>query len=175
MNAQWQELQQKVATAMLPARQWYQSREPREQQVLKLLAAVVALLLFWAVIWQPAWSVRAQQIQQWESQAQLLQWMQANENQIRTAQRSGNKTTAQQGDWISSLTRSAATTGITLKGFTPEGDDGVRIQLENQPFAAAFGWLQLLSTQGVQVASAEFLPGAGAGRVNVRATLRRSF
>lgn len=174
MNQKLIELQQKLATVAMPAVQWYKGREPRERLVLQGLALMLAVLMVFMLIWQPAWSARAKQMQQWQAQARLLQWMQSNEAQIRQRQSNGSKSQAMQGDWISALTRSAAAASVNLKGFNPEGDDAVRIQLENQPFAATFSWLQSLSDLGVQVTSAEFTPGSGTGRVNLRATLRRS-
>ncbi len=174
MRQQLQQYREQAQRALAPAKAWYQSREPREQRVLQVLAVLVALLLVWMLIWQPAWSTRAAQKNQWLAQARMQQWMAANEPQIRQAQRSGNRGASVQGDWISALTRSAATASVTLKGFNPEGEDSVRIQLENQSFAATFSWLQSLAEQGVQVASAEFMPGTGTGRINLRATLRRS-
>jgi len=174
MRQQLAQYRDKGEQALAPLKQWYQSREPREQKVLQLLAVVIALLLVWGLVWQPAWNVREAQQKQWLAQARMQQWMQANSTQVKAAQRSGNRTSAVQGDWVSALTRSATAASVTLKGFNPEGDDAVRIQLENQPFAATFNWLQSLSQQGVQVASAEFMPGTGTGRVNLRATLRRS-
>ena len=46
MSAQWQELQQKLVTAIAPARQWYVSREPGEQKMLQLCHLLLMELVY---------------------------------------------------------------------------------------------------------------------------------
>ena len=172
MKAQISQLQSRAITALKPAIDWYQSRQAREQKVLQLLALVVALLMLVSLVWMPAWETRAQQRNSWQAQEKLRAWIAANEPVIRQLQAStgGNRMA---GDWMSGLSRSAAAASVTVKSINQEADQSVRVQLENQSFDATFLWLQSLAGQGIQVASAEVLPGAGSGRINLRATLKQ--
>src|SRR5690606_4980720 len=173
MKAQISQLQSRAVTALKPAIDWYQSRQANEQKVLQLLALVLALLMLVALVWMPAWETRAQQRNGWQAQEKLRTWISANEPAIRQVQASsGGRRMA--GDWMSGLSRSAAAASVTLKSINQEADQSVRVQLEYQSFDAAFLWLQALSEQGIQVASAEVLPGAGSGRINLRATLKQA-
>lgn len=169
-----EQLQERARPVLAPAVAWYRSREPREQKVLLLLGVTVALLLAYVLVWQPAWESRARQISQWENNSQLVAWMRANESQIRARQaQAGQDTPAIRGDWVSHLSRAASDLGLNLKTVNAEGNDRVRIQLENQPFSASLAWLGGLAAQGISINSVEFVPGSGSGLVNVRATLAR--
>jgi general secretion pathway protein M len=109
------------------------------------------------------------------SNSRLLAWIEDNSAAVRAATQSTSRPAASVGgDWISQLSRSAGSAGIALRGFNPEGDNAVRIQIESQPFVEVLAWLQQLeSGQGIQVANAEFSSTTTAGQINLRATLRR--
>lgn len=162
-----------ISKKMTPVVAWYEGREEREKVVLQLLAATVLILMFLSLVWMPAWSVRDDQMNQWQSRTKLLSWMQLNEAEIRARQQQSGKAPSAGNDWVAGLSRSAQAASVTIKSFSPEGGDGARIQLENQAFAATYRWLQTLAGQGIYVNSAEFLPGNDEGRVNLRASLSR--
>lgn len=165
-------LRERVEPTLRPALEWYRSREQREQRILLLLGVTVLVLVVFALVWQPAWQVRAQQINAWRENTRLLMWIQGNESQIR-AQRQTAEPATRNGDWIANLSRSAAAANVAMKSFNPEGTDAVGIQLENQPFAQTLAWLETLRGEGIEVSRAEFVPGSAPGLVNLRATLRR--
>ena len=153
----------------------YRARAPREQLVLKLLAGLVAVLLAWALIWQPMASWRQSAMADYQREARLLAWIKANEAPLRQRlSAAGRPAVATGGDWSSTVSRTLGSAGLTMKGMTPEGADAVRIVLENQPFSTAAGWLASVhQTLGASVANVEITPGSESGLVNVRATLRR--
>ena len=151
----------------------YQARTPREQLVLKLL--LVVTLLAWALVWQPMANWRQAAIADYQREARLLAWIQANESPLRRQMgASGRPAAATGGDWSSTVSRTLGGAGLTMKGMTPEGADAVRIVLENQPFSTVAGWLASVNqTLGASIANVEITPGTESGLVNVRATLRR--
>ncbi|PKM22065.1 MAG: type II secretion system protein M [Gammaproteobacteria bacterium HGW-Gammaproteobacteria-14] len=158
-----------------PAQGWFQQRPPREQMALKVLSAALALTLVYVLFWQPLMNWHNSATQLYQSNAKLLSWIDDNAAAIRAASRrpANSSGTMASGDWIAQLSRSASTAGVSLRGFTPEGEQGVRIQLEAQPFAETLAWLQTLEGQGVRVSSVEFSSTSATGLVNVRATLSR--
>lgn len=169
-----EQLRERLQPALAPALAWYRGREPREQKVLLLLGITVVALLVYALLWQPAWDARARQIAQWEGNTRLVTWLRANESQIQARRaQAGAQGEAIRGDWVSHLSRAAGELNLSLKSVNAEGSDRVRVQLENQPFAASLAWLGGLAARGINVDSVEFVPGSGSGLVNVRATLAR--
>ncbi|MFN3713201.1 MAG: type II secretion system protein GspM [Alcanivoracaceae bacterium] len=164
-------LQQRMA----PLQVWYAGREPREQLALKVLGVALVLTLLALLVWQPLLNMRTDAEARYVSNSRLLAWIEDNSAAVRAASQSTPRPAANGGgDWISQLSRSAGTAGIALRGFNPEGDNAVRIQIESQPFVEVLAWLQQLeSSQGIQVANAEFSSTTAVGQVNLRATLRR--
>lgn len=164
-----------VAQQWAAAKSAYESRTPREQRVLQVLALVVTLLLFWALIFQPVWNWRQSAISDYQRQGQILAWIKANEGALRLRAGAGNAPrVSTSGDWPSVVSRTIGGSGLTMKGMTPEGDDAVRIIFENQSFNVVVGWLSTVKQSlGASVANLEISTGSATGLVNVRATLRR--
>ncbi|MGB1464889.1 MAG: type II secretion system protein GspM [Alcanivorax nanhaiticus] len=163
--------QQQLQQRLLPAVQWYQSREPREQLVLKLLGAVFIVVLLYWVVWAPSVNARDQAMQRYVSNMQTLEWIQANASAVRGA--SNGKSASLPRNWVSEVSRSANAFGLTLKGFTPDGNASVRIQMEDQPAGQSILWLQSLQEKGVQISNLEMTPGDKSGTATVRATLQQ--
>ncbi|MCK0152437.1 type II secretion system protein M [Alcanivorax sp. S6407] len=162
-----QHLQQRLA----PVVQWYNSREPREQQVLKLLAAVFFGVLIYWLIWAPSLNARDQAMQRYVSNMQTLEWINANAGAVKAA--SGGKSASLPRNWVGEVSRSANAFGLTLKNFTPDGTTSVRIQMEEQPAGQSILWLQSLQEKGVQITNLEMTPGDKSGTATVRATLQQ--
>lgn len=163
--------QQQLQQRLLPVVQWYQSREPREQQVLKLLGMVfIAVLVYW-LIWAPSVDARNQAMQRYVANTQTLEWISANAGAVRAA--SAGKTTTLPKNWVGEVSRSANAYGLTLKNFTPDGNASVRIQMEEQPAGQSILWLQSLQEKGVQISNLEMTPGDKSGTATVRATLQQ--
>ena len=71
------------------------------------------------------------------------------------------------------MSRSADQFGLPLKGFSPDGNRAVRIQMENQVASQTVLWLQSLQQEGVQLTNLEMTPGEKPGTATVRATLQK--
>lgn len=156
-----------------PAQAWYLSREPREQLVIRLLAVLVALSLAWLLIWQPLHSGRDQARRQWIEAEQTRNWIEENREAVRQARsRAAGDDSGE--DWIGGLNARAAEYQVSLKGYTPEGNNRVRVLLEDQSFSNVMVWLQALQNEaGVSASSLEISEGSREGSVNIRATLER--
>lgn len=169
-------LSELLNTRLAPARLWFSQREPREQLALRVLGAALALTLLWLLLWQPLRDGHQDARAQYQQQARLLAWIEDNAAAVRMASKQGGRAPAAAGaDWVSQLSRSAAGAGVDLRGFNPEGEHAVRIQIEAQPFAEVLVWLQQLEQeQGVTVSNAEFSATSNPGLINLRATLKRT-
>ncbi|KAF0806371.1 general secretion pathway protein M [Alcanivorax xiamenensis] len=159
-----------------PAFEWYASREPREQTILQLLGAVVVLFLIYWLIWQPVWNARESARQRYVANEQTRQWIELNAPAVRAARGQNDnrdKSSAFGDNWVSEISRSAQNHGLTLQGFTPDGNRSVRIQLEDQPANAVLIWLHFLEDQGLNLGTLELGPGNESGTATLRASLSR--
>lgn len=167
-------LTEQLHSRLAPARVWFEQREPREQLALRVLAIALVLTLLWLLLWQPLRHGHQDAVADYQRNARLKAWIEDNSNAVRGAAKSTSPTSAG-ADWIAQLSRSADGAGVALRGFSPEGEQSVRIQIEAQPFAEVLGWLQQLeSQQGIRVANAEFSSTSSTGLINLRATLKRA-
>lgn len=72
-------------------------------------------------------------------------------------------------------TASRGNVANALTGQTPNGQNGVRVQLEGVSFDALIGWLGALQTEyGIRVDAAEINRAGQPGRVNAGLTLSRN-
>lgn len=153
--------------------QWYASREPREQTVLKVLASVAVFVVLYWLVWAPSLAARDQARQQYVANMQTLEWINANSGAVQAARSNSNGSSRLPENWVSDVSRSADDFGLTLKGFSPDGNRSVRIQMEDQPAAQTVLWLQSLQEKGVQLGNLEMTPGGKSGTATVRATLQQ--
>lgn len=157
-----------------PLQLWFNQREPREQMALRVLAVALALTLLVLIVWQPLLANHADAKAQFAKNSRLHAWIEDNSQAVRGAAQRGSTTSVPNSDWVAQLSRSASGAGLELRGFSPEGDRAVRIQLEAQPFAELVNWLQQLEAeQDIRVTLAEFSATSASGLVNLRATLKR--
>lgn len=175
MNRKIEHSREQLRQRLAPAIAWYQQREPREQRILQLLTVLFALALVYWLIWQPSWQARQDARQRYLANEETLAWIENNASAVRSARsNSSEKTTSSLGaNWVSEISRSAQTYGLTLRGFTPNGDRSVRIQMENQPASPTLLWLHSLEEEGVALATLEMSAGDEPGTASLRATLSR--
>ena len=175
LQQQWQQLRSRVETRAEPAVTWYRSLARREQLAVAVLGTVLALMLVYQLVWAPVLDSRERAVSNYLARERVLNWIQDNADMVRQARSSqSDRPQTYQGDWISVINASASGAGLTLRGFTPEGNSAARVQLEQQEFARIIAWLQTLEQQqGIRASAVEISTSQTPGMVNVRATLRR--
>ncbi|MBA3981306.1 MAG: type II secretion system protein M [Alcanivorax sp.] len=175
LQQQWRQWRAQAVSRAEPALVWYRGLARREQLAVLVLGVFLGLLLIYQLMWAPVLNSRDQAINNYLARERVHSWIQDNAEVVRQArdQRSDRPQTFQ-GDWISVINASASQAGLTLRGFTPEGNNAARIQLEQQEFARVIAWLQMLEQeQGIRASAVEISSSQTPGTVNVRATLRR--
>ncbi|HEX5677356.1 MAG TPA: type II secretion system protein M [Alcanivorax sp.] len=172
MNKNLQQARKKLDARLAPARAWYEQREPREQRILQVLALLVAAALVYLLIWQPAWDARDQARQRYLANQETLAWIESNADAVRAA-RGGGASADLGPNWTSNISRSVQSYGLTLRGFTPDGNRSVRVQMENQPASDILLWLQAMEEKGLTLATMEMSAGDKPGTASLRATLAR--
>lgn len=173
MNKQLQQAREKLDARLAPARAWYEQREPREQRILQVLALLVVAALIYGLIWQPAWDARDAARQRYLANQETLAWIKQNADAVRAARGGGDAGADPGPNWTSTISRSVQSYGLTLRGFTPNGNRSVRIQMENQPASQILLWLQAMEEKGLTLATMEMSAGDKPGTASLRATLAR--
>ncbi|UWN47845.1 Type II secretion system protein M [Alcanivorax sp. ALC70] len=120
MNQKVRQLRDELDKKLAPAVAWYQERETREQRILQLLAALLAVAVVYWLIWQPSWEARESARQRYIANQQTLAWIESNADAVRAARGNRSGGGEQLGsNWVSNISRSAQSYGLTLRGFTP--------------------------------------------------------
>lgn len=173
----WTRFKNQPAIGKLVAR--YDQLPSRDRQALSLLAVALLIALLYLLVWQPVTGFHDRAEASRKSAAELLAWMQANEQTIlRLGQAGSSSGTSgvdkpQDGRALMALvTRSSGEAGLSLQRFEPSGEGAIRIWLENAPYADVAAWLERLhSSHGVIIDQAAMDRGNEAGKVSVRLTL----
>ncbi len=160
-------------------RDWFDSLEKREQLFVSVGAVIVAVALFWGLVWLP-----------------LDRGLQQRQDTVSTWQRSlselgplAARASATPGQSSSSAVRGGTPVVIidqtlrsrgldrALKRSQPTTSTGIRVEFENVAFDELVVWLGDLSSQyGMDVQAGSFSAAARSapGRINATMTLERS-
>lgn len=158
-------------------KEWLAGLEPRERMLVYAAAAVVGVILVYAIFIAPLYSKYDKLVDSVDQQRETVQWMQQNAVTIR--QLKGAGPAAGQGLAGRSLLSVAdsearsARLGPALKRVEPEGSDAVRVWLDGASFDELVGWLEVMSSRyGADVDTITLERAEAAGLVNARLTLR---
>jgi general secretion pathway protein M len=132
--------------------------------------------LVYAVAWNPLTASVSRLQQSVEEQQALKQWMQqaaAEVNQLRGA--AGASDDHRSLLAVVDQTSKQSQLGPAVKRIEPDGQELVRVSLEQASFDDMMSWLGSLQRSfGVSVADVSIDRQAASGRVNARITLKRS-
>lgn len=156
---------------------WFLSLAPRERLMVSAAAGLVMLALIFLLAWEPLAS-RVTHLQQSVDEHQALkQWMQQAAVEVRqlrgamgSAAADANRSLLAVVDQTSKQSR----LGPAVKRIQPDGQELVRVTLEQASFDDVVLWLGTLQrSYGVNVVDAAIDRQANAGRVNARLTLKK--
>jgi len=163
---------------LAPAKQWLNSLEQRERQIVIGGAISLAIMLFYLIIWEPITYRYQQQQLQHDSQRQLYSWMKNASTEIQTlSTASGSSIAKTRNQSIASLTeRSAITSGV--KQFIEKIDQskkGVKVNLKSANFDRIIIWLTDLENKyGIFASKVKIEKAKVEGAVDAQITLERS-
>ncbi|BEU01510.1 type II secretion system protein M [Agarivorans sp. OAG1] len=147
-------------------KQWWQSLNKREQNLVTAAAVLVAIAVLYWGIWSPIAGANAQAKQRLASQQQTLEWAQQQGSVIiangRPQQTSSEVKVSQ------AVSSSARQQRITISRIQPKGDE-VEVWIESVPFNQLMTWLKMLSQRyGIIVENVDLDEGKQEGIVGVR-------
>jgi general secretion pathway protein M len=159
-------------------KEWFQGLGSRERLILGAAAVVLALLIFYALIWSPMNNGYETMKTRVDVQRDTAVWMEQGALQLQQLQRSrGPAARGLGGQSLLALTDSTARSnglGPALKRVEPEGSNNVRVWLEIASFDLVVKWLAFLSTTyGIDIDSVTLERISDTpGQVNARLTLQ---
>lgn len=156
------------------ARRRYWLMPAHERMVVNALAAAVAAVLMFLLVINPALKSRAQAEVQLNAKRTVLQWVKDNEERAIAASRTGSSQAPKSGQSLMAVvTSSSSQMGLALKRYEPEGDDKLRVWLEDQSFNKTIRWLDTLQKQhGMTVVNVSVDAGKEPGVVTAKIVLR---
>jgi general secretion pathway protein M len=157
---------------------WYRGLQQRERQLVLAASAVIVITLLYLTIWEPIHKGVEVQTQKYQTQTDILDWMQTAAIEVRTLQASGAaRRTTNSSQPVSLLVEKSATTaGLKpyLRKLESTSDKGARVTIDDASFDQVLLWLSTLQTQyGISVSSANIDRADKAGAINARMTLDR--
>ena len=159
-------------------RDWFESLEPRERLFVSIGAAIVAIAIFWGVIWAPldkGHRELQQRVATWErSLAELrpLASMPQPQSGSRAASGAGNAQSP-----VVIVDSTIRSHGLGQPKRSQPTPNGIRVEFENVAFDKLVVWLGDLSQQygmEVQAGSLSADTSENPGRINATLTLERS-
>lgn len=155
----------------------WQQLSSREKRLVILTAVVVMITVVYFMIWQPLQDGIQTSRVRVKAQHQTLAEMQeqaAEARQLLAAQRQGNDSRSS-GSLLVIIERTAQSKNLKsrLQKVQPEGEDSVRVWVENASFDQLIDWLALLENRNtIYVSEIIIERQKEPGRVNSRILLR---
>ena len=154
-------------------RAWWSGLAPREQRVLSAGALALGLILVYLALWEPVGKARHAR----ERDLAAARALATRIESLASGRGAGSAAAvAGTGQSLLAVVDQSRRSSIAKppSRLQPEGDNTVRIWLEDVPFDGLLRWLGELQTRyGVRVDNAEIERESGPGLVNARLTLMR--
>jgi general secretion pathway protein M len=156
---------------------WWQGLAERERRLLLVGALLVALLLGWALVWEPLDRSRVDWRQRAVAAEANLQWMRSAAEQLQRQRAAGGGAVVTDGRSllarVDSGAREAGLGGALLR-VEPTGPDQVRVQFQQAGFDDLMQWLeQIAQQQAVRVSELSVQRAQGVGLVDARVGLEQ--
>lgn len=148
----------------------------RERQALAAGGAVLGVVLFYLLVWEPVVQARAERAQALAGSRSLAARLELIGAEVQKNRGATPSITTRNQSLLSVVDQSSKSSqlGKAPSRLQPDGDTGVKLWIEDVSFDAVVRWLHDLERRhGVQVQDADIERRSGAGLVNVRLTLVR--
>ncbi|HKY80524.1 MAG TPA: type II secretion system protein M [Sphingobium sp.] len=152
------------------AKTLWNERSPREQWMLGVMVALMAVVILWIGVLGP---LSAAQLSARDALAQATDRNAAIRTKVKllkTLPRSAGASTIPVDQLVG---QSAGEAGLTLERAQAQGPDRIEIAVASVRPVALFSWLAKLEAQGVRVDTMSARPSPTAGSVSVQAVLVR--
>ena len=156
-------------------KEWFADRSPREQLILVSGIGILLLVILWFLVWEPVSRKNSEyQARVEQEQKVLLQLRQLASEANRLGAGSGATSERADQSLLSLTDRTVRAAGLAgaLRRIEPDGDQRVRLWLQQAPFDPMMSWLQTLAGDyGIHVLTANIDLGERTGLVVADITL----
>jgi general secretion pathway protein M len=157
---------------------WHQGLPQRDKILVNATSIIVIVTLFYLLVWEPVHHGLEQQRQQYESQQNIVRWMQDAATEVKALKRSGAKAVTTSNQPVSLLIEKTAMVSGLKDNFgklESSGNDGARVTLNTAPFNQILIWLNNLEKQhGISITSANIERAKETGTIDARLSFSRS-
>lgn len=144
---------------------WFNSLQPREQQMVLGLTVVVVLLFAWLGIWQPLHEGRQQAQRQLQARERDLVWMEQSAVRLKQAKQQTVRPTS--GSLSQQVSTSASQFGVTLSRIQPR-QHGLQVWVDNVRYDSLIRWFNALESSGLLIEHLDISAADEPGMVRVR-------
>lgn len=156
------------------ARLWWQKREPRERQLLVVLAAFLVIFIFWYGLWQPLQSNIVRAENRLATQQETLRWVEENTARVeQLRQQAGPRTTTsaeqpvRSGELNAFISRTSGEFNLQVSRLQPQSDS-LLVVFNDADFDQLLRFIAELESRAVQVNAVDIAEGDEPGMVRVR-------
>jgi general secretion pathway protein M len=151
--------------------QWYAGLQEREQRMVAVGGVVLGILLLVGGLLMPLHSAVSSANRRVQTLHEDLQWMRINASEVRAGSGLLPVDTGEAPVVMVNRIGREAGLGTALRGTSPSGIAGVRVQLESAPFDTLVAWLATLEqNHGLSVDSISVDHAGKPGVVNASVT-----
>lgn len=176
MSSVRNQMSEQLRQSLAPLIKRYQGLEKREQLMVSVLGFVFIVFCLYWLVWAPIVAKRNHAQQNYQAHQQVYEWIHEHEDLIRRNKGSTQSQSIRDTnkDVLTLVNEQAGRSNVALRSFSPESDNKLRLQLEQQEFTQVMQWLYTLEqSYGIEVGNIDISAGSAPGTVNVRATLQR--
>lgn len=158
-------------------REWFENLAPRERWIVASGAVVLALMMYFLLLWDPLSQKAARLNVDLENARELVTFMQDARQQVaQLGGRNASAPTSSGRSLLSDVDSSSKRNGLEdkIKRIQPEGQTSVRLWIEGVPFEKLMNWMNHLQSQmGIVLSDGSLDRDDAAGTVKARLTLIR--
>ena len=127
----------------------------RDQIAVIILGVFFSVFILYSILWVPISNSVENAKKSYQEEYALLTWMKAQEaNVLEGRKNPGNKRSANNESLLALVNNEAQGSSLPLKRYEPDGDNKLRVWLENVPFDAVMLWMNTLSeNKGLNISS----------------------
>lgn len=154
-------------------KQWFISLEQREQQLVLLMAAFMAIAIVYFAIYQPLDERLTKAQKGVQRETQLLQWVEKNATEISKLKGRGHSKQAHGGSIDQIVNSSSRPYKFVFSRLQPQNKK-LQVTLDKAKFTSILQWIQLLQQDyGLTVTVANFTAQSEPGLVKVKLVLSK--
>lgn len=173
IKSQIETIKAQLAPQLKPLTDKYQSLPAKDQTAVKWLSLFLGVLFVYFYIFEPAAVYHDQAMLKQQKAAKDYAWLKAKEPQVRALKGQPSAQADRSKSLLSVINEVAKQAGLTVKRIQPEGNDKIRLWLEDADFNKLIQVLEQLQKQKGLMISEISTDKKVPGTVDARITIER--